>query len=147
ARSETNGISLASIKLPLLRLEDGQKAVLCTHESYSRLAVGTAHRAALQLVCLVGRHDCPRARGDRLVFCRPKLALCGFCGQRHSATCERRRLRRRRFTHIALANAASPVSCENIKMDMVVVMAVSAGSQHSRKSMAGGLSHIITKRF
>ena len=46
--------------------------------------------------------------------------------------------------YIPLANAGPPVSFENVQMDMVVVIVVSAWSQHRRKSMTGGNSHFIT---
>src|SRR6476661_8225106 len=146
ACSETNGIGFASIKLPLLRLEDRRKPILSAHEGYSRLAIGTAHRAALQFICLVDRSDCPGARGDCLVVWRPRLHERGPRGEPRSATRDFRR-RRRRFTHIPLANAGSPVPFENVEMDMIVVIAVSAGSQHRRKPMTGGIPHIITKRL
>ena len=54
--------------------------------------------------------------------------------------------RGRRLAHIPLANTGTS-SFENIEMDMVTVIAVSAWSQHRRKAMTGGIPQTVTKRF
>jgi hypothetical protein len=46
-----------------------------------------------------------------------------------------------------LANTGAVISLETVEMDVVIVMAVSAGPQHRRKAMTSGISQIIAKHF
>src|SRR5262249_25498363 len=64
----------ASIKLPFWRVEEHQQPVLSAHKNYSKLARGTAHGAAFELVGLVVGSNCPRTYSHRLVVSR--LSQC-----------------------------------------------------------------------
>ena len=54
--------------------------------------------------------------------------------------------RRRRLTHIPLANTQAVSSFKNVEMDVVIVIAVSARSQHRSKAMTGRIPQRLTKR-
>jgi hypothetical protein len=46
-----------------------------------------------------------------------------------------------------LANTGAVIPLEAVEMDVVIVVAVSARSQHCREAMAGGVSQIIAQRL
>ena len=55
--------------------------------------------------------------------------------------------RRRRLTHIPLANTKAMSSLKNVEMDVVIVIAVGARSQHRGKAMTGRIPQRLTKRL
>src|SRR5262249_49575331 len=147
ACKEMNRINPASIELPFRRLEHDQQPVLITHKGYSQLTLRTAHGAALELLCLEGRCDCPRTNGDGLVIARWRRLSDARRGGELAVRACNLGWGWRRLTHIPLANSRSMSPFKTVEMNVVIVIAVGAGAQHRGKAVTGRNPQHLTNRL